>query len=126
MQISHGGRYRDGAKEGNGAHGEEFVSWAHLSSKVDIVFLIATEIVASIENSYFLLIGIHDSVFTTEPATPQMAAVGNDFPGSSLFCVGHIMTTTEGAASLFDGSNWGTVTIADFVGDAAAPRVVTK
>ncbi len=88
--------------------------------------MIATKIVASIENSDFLLIGVHDSVFTTEAAAPEMAAVRNDFQGRSFFSVGHIMTAAEGAASLFDGSNWGTVTIADFVGDAAAPWVVTK
>ena len=126
MQISHGGSNGDGAEEGNGAHGEEFVSWAQLSSKVNIVFLIATEVVASIECSDFLLIGVHDSVFTTEAATPEMAAVGNDFPGSSFFSVGHIMTTTEGAAALSDSSNWGTVTITDVVGDTAAPWVVAK
>jgi hypothetical protein len=126
MEISHGGRYWDGAKEGNGAHGEEFISWAHLSSKVDIVFLITTEIVASVENSDFLFIGVHDSVFTTEAATPEMAAVGNNFPGSSFFSVGHIMTTAEGAASLSDSTDWGTVSVTDFVGDAAAPWVVAK
>lgn len=123
---SNGGRYRDGAEEGNGAHGEEFVSWAHLSGKVDIVFLIEAKIIASIENSDFLLIGVIDSVFTTEAAAPVMAAVGNDFPGSSFFSVGHIMTATEGAASLSDSSNWSTDSIVDFVGDAAAPWVVAK
>jgi len=85
MRISDGRRNGDWAKERNGAQCEEFVSWAQFSSKVDVVFLIAAEIVASIENSNFLLGGVHDSVFTTEAATPQMAAVGNDFPGSSFF-----------------------------------------
>ena len=88
--------------------------------------MIEAKIIASIENSDFLFIGVIDSVFTTEAATPVMAAVGNDFPGSSFFSVGHIMTATEGAASLSDGSNWSTDSIADFVGDAAAPWVVAK
>lgn len=126
MQISHGGSNGDGAKEGNGAHGEELISWTHLSSEVDIVFLITTEIVASVESSDFLLVGVHDSVFTAEAATPQVAAVGNNLPCGSFFSVGHIMAAAEGAASLPDSTDWGTISVADFVGDAAAPWVVAR
>ena len=120
MEISHG------AEEGDGAHCEEFVSWAQFSSIVDVVFLIEAEVVASIEDSNFLLIGVHDSVFTAEAATPVITAVGDNLPGSSFFSVGHIMTTAERAASLFDGTNWGSVSVVDFVGDAAAPWMMAK
>jgi hypothetical protein len=95
MQISYLRRYWDRAKEWDGAHGEDLVSWAHLSSEVDIILLVAAEIVASIENSNFLVIGIENSVFTAETANPVMAAVGDDLPSSSFFCVDHIMAAAR-------------------------------